>query len=103
MDGLRFAAAVKDRWPLIKIIIATGRVVGELVSAGVFCELRRMVSSPLSLRTKFRFPETETPVRRDAVRMQAFADPNQVSDGLSHLNSGPRTVHQCRAHSPYQA
>src|SRR5271155_3117467 len=25
MDGLRLAAAVKDRWPPIKIIIATGK------------------------------------------------------------------------------
>ena len=35
------------------------------------CELPGDVSSPLSLRKKFGFPETETPVRRDAVRMQA--------------------------------
>src|ERR1700733_3240305 len=34
------------------------------------CELLGDVSSPSSLRTKIGFPETETPVRRDAVRMQ---------------------------------
>ena len=28
---------------------------------------------------------------------------NEVSDDLSHLNSRPCTLHQCRAHSPYQA
>ena len=27
---------------------------------------------------------------------------NEVSDDLSHLNSRPCTLHQCRAHSPYQ-
>ena len=41
MDGLRLAAAVRDRWPPIKIITASGRVrVGDddLPSGSRFCQ-----------------------------------------------------------------
>jgi hypothetical protein len=37
----------------------------ELCLCQGLCELLGDVSSPLSLRTRFGFPETETPVRRD--------------------------------------
>ena len=36
------------------------------------------------------------------VRSQRTGLGTEVSDDLSHLNSRPCTLHQCRAHSPYQ-
>ena len=36
------------------------------------------------------------------VRSQRTVLINEVSDDLSHLNSRPCTLHQCRAHSPHQ-
>jgi len=29
MDGIRFAAAVRDRWPPIKLIVVSGHITGE--------------------------------------------------------------------------
>jgi DNA-binding NtrC family response regulator len=39
MDGLRLAAAVRDRWPPVKIIVTSGKrqlVDGELPPGGIF-------------------------------------------------------------------
>ena len=41
--------------------------------------------------------------RHSAGQIPAHGLGNEVSDDLSHLNSRPCTLHQCRAHSPYQA
>jgi hypothetical protein len=49
-----------------------GRLVGvSFVSAGVSMNLSGMFRRRCSLRTKFGFAETETPVRRDKVRMRS--------------------------------
>jgi CheY-like chemotaxis protein len=41
MDGLKLAAAVRDRWPPIKIVATSGQVKlgpGDLPQGGVFCQ-----------------------------------------------------------------
>jgi CheY-like chemotaxis protein len=43
MDGLKFAAAVRDRWPPIEIIVTTGRAIPDLT---VLPERARFLMKP---------------------------------------------------------
>jgi hypothetical protein len=60
----------------------------------MFRRLCLCAQNSVSRKQRRRFEETR-------FECKASATQNQVSDDLSHLNSGPRTLHQCPAHSPY--